>query len=383
VQAELARYVVATGDTYVRALNRIPGRLPFTRVRASWTLWLSLLAFIPGTIGMGGIVGGSGQALGLMLPSVDPRWLSLLAAGVAAAILGTGSYPRLQWTTGVLVAFFVATTAVAAVAMQSTDFRVTAADLTAGFSFEFPAGTLLLALAVYGATGVNSAEIAGYTYWCIEKGYPSLAGAAPDDPDWLARARGWIGVLQQDVWLTLLILTAATVPFYLLGAGVLHASGLQPQGLDTVRVLSGAFTETLGAGSLWLFAVAAFCILYSSVIAGFGGISRFLPDCLVEFGWLDRADLANRKRWTRIFGAVLPLASGVVYLAFPDPVALLTIGALMGAALLPVQSGATIWLQRRLDARLRPGAAARALLWCTFLFQAGMAALLAAVLLAG
>ena len=31
VQAELARYVVLSGDTYLRALNRIPGKLPGPR----------------------------------------------------------------------------------------------------------------------------------------------------------------------------------------------------------------------------------------------------------------------------------------------------------------------------------------------------------------
>lgn len=88
-----------------------------------------------------------------------------------------------------------------------------------------------------------------------------------------------------------------------LGVGVLHASGQQPQGLETVEVLSAMFTNTFGGWSLWLVG---------------------------------------------------------------------------GAALLPVQSGATIWLQRRrMDARVRPSAAAHVLLWLTFLFQLSMAALVA------
>ena len=63
VQAEFARYVVVSGDTYLRAMNRIPGRVPGPRGPISWTIWMGLLAFIPGVIGMGGIVGGAGQAL--------------------------------------------------------------------------------------------------------------------------------------------------------------------------------------------------------------------------------------------------------------------------------------------------------------------------------
>ena len=378
VQEELDRYIVAFGDTYLRAMNRIPGRLPGGRNPVSWTLWFSLLAFIPGLIGMGGILGATGQSLALLFPSADSRTLTFFAALAASAILYSGSYRRLEWTMLAMVTGFTVATLIAAIAMQFTDYGVSASDLAAGFAFDLPVEYLVLALAVYGATGVNSAEISTYTYWCIDKGYPSFVGGRRDDPSWPARARGWIRLLQTDVWITLAILTCATLPFYLLGAGVLHAAGQEPQGLDTVRVLSAMFTDTLGGWSFWLFGGAAFCILSSSVIAGFGGISRFAPDYLVEFGLLARADLAIRMRWVRGCGGLLPIVSAIGYLAMPSPVALLTVGALMGAALLPVQSGATLWLQRhRMDARVRPSPAAQALLWLTFLFQVAMAALIA------
>ena len=378
VQAELARYIVASGDTYLRAMNRIPGRLPGPRTPVSWTLWFSLLAFIPGLVGMGGILGATGQSLELVFPSVDSRWFALLTAIAASAILYSGSYRRLEWTMLALVACFTVAILAAAIAMQFTEYRIGAGDLAAGFGFNLPAEYLVLALAVYGATGVNSAEISTYTYWCIEKGYPSFVGGRRDDPSWPARARGWIRLLQTDVWITLAILTCATLPFYLLGASVLHAAGQQPQGLETVQVLSAMFTDTLGGWALWLFGGAAFCILSSSVIAGFGGISRFAPDYLCEFGYLKRENLAARMRWIRGCGGLLPMLSAMSYLAMPSPVALLTVGALMGAALLPVQSGATLWLQRRrMDACVRPSPAAQTLLWLTFLFQLTMAALVA------
>jgi Mn2+/Fe2+ NRAMP family transporter len=382
VQAELARYVIVSGDTYLRAMNRIPGKLPGPRGSVSWTLWFSLFAFIPGIIGMGGILGGTGQALELLFPQIDSRWLAAAAAVSASAVLVSGSYRRLERIMLLLVMGFTLTTLIAAVAMQITEFRWSPADLAAGFRFDFPAEHAVLALAVFGATGVNAAEISSYTYWCIEKGYSAVVGANDGSPPWLERARGWIGVLQADIWLTLLILTCATLPFYLLGAGVLHETGQQPRGLETVAVLSRMFTQTLGGWSLWLFGTAAFCILYSSVVAGFGGISRFAPDYLVEFGFLERSALAARLRWIRGCGAVLPVVSLLFYLLLPSPLALLTIGALMGAVLLPVQSGAALWLHRHcMDPRVRPSPPANALLWFTFLFQAAMAVLVAIYLM--
>ena len=41
IQAELARYVITTGDTYLRALNRLPGKLRFfNKERVAWPIWL-------------------------------------------------------------------------------------------------------------------------------------------------------------------------------------------------------------------------------------------------------------------------------------------------------------------------------------------------------
>jgi Mn2+/Fe2+ NRAMP family transporter len=376
VQAELARYIVVSGDTYLRGMNRIPGRLPGPRGPVSWTLWFGLLAFIPGVVGVGGIIGGTGQALSLFMPAIDSRWTSAIIALVASAILYSGTYPRLERTMLALVAGFTVATLVSAIAMQFTPYRLSWDDLAGGFEFRLPAEHLVLALAMYGATGVNSSEIPTYSYWCIEKGYPSFVGGERSDPDWPARARGWIRLLQVDVWITLAILTCATLPFFVLGAGVLHVEGLRPQGLETITVLSGMFTQTLGEWAWWLFGVAAFCILFSSVVAGTGGVTRLAPDYLVEFGLLERAKIATRIRWTHILGAVLPIASLLFYLAIPSPLALLTIGALAGAVLLPIQSGATLWLQRRcMDQRLRPSSPAHVFLWLTFLFQVGMAVL--------
>ena len=82
LQAELARYVVLSGDTYLRALNRAPGKLPGPRGKFSWPIAVGLLAWIPGVTGMGGLIGGAGQAIVLMFPEVN----ALVAIGVLAIL---------------------------------------------------------------------------------------------------------------------------------------------------------------------------------------------------------------------------------------------------------------------------------------------------------
>lgn len=375
IQAELSRYILVSGDTYVRAMNRLPGKVPGPRKRVSFAVAMALIAMPPALVGLGGIVGGAGQALNLLLPWLPSTWATGLVAAATIGLLLSGSYKVLERVMLVLVLSFSAATLICAILMQFTEYGVTAADLTTGFSFDFPLIYLVLALSVYGYTGVNSSETSAYTYWCIEKGYPNFIGR-PDAPGWEARAKGWIKVLQTDVWVTLLILTCATVPFYLLGAGVLHALGEQPSGLETISVLSNMFTETLGPWAVWLFGIGAFCILFSTMLAAVSGGGRYIPDYLIELGYLERDDLRARQRIIRGYALVIPIFAFLLYLTVQNPVLLVTIGAMTLALMLPVQSGAVLWFQaRRMDPRIRPGRFIRAAVWAIFLFELGMSGL--------
>ena len=369
VQAEITRYCISTGDTYMRALNRLPGKIEGPKGPVGWPVWLAVLSFFPGIFGLGGIVGGAGQGLALMFDGLNPILATGLVSVGAIGILATGSYPYLERIMLGLVMSFTVITLFSSGVMQTTEFQMTLEDLAEGFSFEFPLAVAALAIAMYGYTGVNGGEIAAYTYWCVEKGYPKYIGADSTDPRWVERARGWIKVLHADVWLTLLILTLATVPFYLLGAGVLHATGARPEGLETIEVLAGMFTGTLGGWSILLFAVGAFCILFSTTLSAVGAGGRVFPDYIVEFGFIKRTQI-HRRQWTRGYVIVIPIIAFCLDMGFQNPVILVMISASFAAITLPIQSGATLWLQRRhMDQRIKPHWILKSALWATFVFQ--------------
>ena len=250
----------------------LPGRIPGPHGPVGWPIWLAVAGLFIGIPGLGGIVGGAGQGLELLtgIPAA-------IIAVVAMIILASSSYRYLERIMLVLVMGFTATTILSAVMMQFTEHQLTSDDLATGLAFDFPLEYAALAIAMYGYTGVNSGEISAYTYWCVEKGYPKYIGADRDDPG-VARAKGWIKVLHTDVWATLIILTFATVPFFILGAGVLFESGTTPEGIDAVKVLSGMFTETLGPWSMWVFGLGAFFILFSTTLSGIGAGGRVFPD---------------------------------------------------------------------------------------------------------
>ncbi len=375
LQAELARYVVLSGDTYLRALNRTPGRIPGPRGRFSWPLLLGLIAFVPGLTGLGGIIGGAGQALVLLFPGLTPVTAVAILALSTAVLLGSGGYRRLEKLMLLFVFTFTCLTLISAGLMQGTEYATRWEDVKSAFDFEFSTEFAVLALAAYGYTGVNSGEISSYSYWCIEKGYPARIGAFDGSAAWYARARGWLRVLRTDVWITLVILTLATVPFYLLGAGILHATGQQPSGNETIVALSNMFTLTLGEWSIWIFAVGAFSILFSSTLAGVAAGGRYIPDYLMELGFLSRSRLDVRYAVIKWYGLVVPFLGLLLYAGFQRPVLMVTVAGSFAAIMLPVQSGLTLYLQaKRLPKEVQPGRLARTFLQVTFLFQLGMAA---------
>lgn len=377
VQAEIARYTITSGDTYLRAINRLPGKL----WRISWPIWLGLLAYVPGTMGLGGIIGGAGQSLSFLASIIGFSLDGVVATGLIALatslILSTGSYKWLERISLPLVLVFTAATLVCSIAMQFTEFRTTPSDIIAGLTPDFGlfVAFAALALAAYGYTGTTSGDITAYTYWCIEKGYPSYLGADKTDPGWVDRARGWMKVLHTDIWLALIIVTCATIPYYVLGAGVLNAMGIVPEGnSETIGALSNIFTQTLGMWAVWFFAIGAFFILFSTVLSGVGAGGRSIPDYLIEMGVFDRSNLRLRMLIIRWYLGILPMIAFLIYLFIPNFVVLIMIGGLTSALFLPIQSGATLWLQKRhMDQRIRPNKLTHFALWLIFIFEAIMA----------
>ena len=379
IQAEMARYTIESGDTYLRAMNRLPGRI----WRISWPIWLGLIAYVPGTMGLGGIIGGAGQSMSFLASlgniELDGVLCTGLIAVVCSIILGTGSYKWLERVMLPLVLAFTFCTLVCLIAMQFTEFRTSPAEILGGMKPDMTlfVAVAALALSAYGYTGTTSGDISSYTYWCIEKGYPSLLGADRSDPAWESHARGWMRVLHTDVWLALLIVTCATIPYYILGAGVLNKMGLTPEGNDeTIGALSNIFTQTLGLWAVWIFAIGAFCILFSTVLSGAGGGGRSIPDYLMEMGLIERSNLALRKKIIRGYLVCLPLAAFGIYYFVTDFVILIMVGGLTSAIFLPIQAGATLWLQRtRMDPRIRPRRLTYVGIWVVFVFEAAMALL--------
>ena len=374
VQAELGRYTVSSGETVLHAFNRLPGKLPGPRKMISWFIWLWMFQQIPGHIGGGGVYGGVGQAVHMAFPFLASKWWTIIFAALAVALILSGTYRFLEKLMTFMVATFTILTMVCAILLQFTPYAITWEDVRTGLQFQFPAFAVAAALGAYGATGVTAGESMSYTYWCVEKGYARFAGPTYDSPDWIRRARGWIRVMQADVVLTLGVLTCATVPFYMLGAGVLNHTGTVPNGLETISILSGVYTQTLGEWASWLFLLGAFFVLFSTVVSGLGGTTRMVADALGVLGVIDPRNYRMRLRVMRICAVVSPTIMAMCYFFIENPVLMLTISGTIAAMMMPIVAGNTIYLRyTHINSHIKPTWRADSILWICFLIMVALA----------
>ena len=168
-----------------------------------------------------------------------------------------------------------------------------------------------------------------------------------------------------DVLVTMVVYTVSTVCFYFLGAAILHAQGLDPDGSETIATLSAIFTDSLGGWAATLFVVGSFFVLFSTVLAGVAGSSRLMTDALGVMGIINRNDYRTRLRFIRIFVIFLLVMFTIAYWLFANPPQMLGVtSSIIGAMMYPVLGLGVLYLRYfKVDPSIRPGRWTTGWLW--------------------
>jgi Mn2+/Fe2+ NRAMP family transporter len=361
VQIELGRHSVTHGATTLEMLNGVPG----PRLVTSWVLWLWVAMYV-GTLFQ--ISGMLGAIAGLFAPRAQLGAhvaAAVLPAAACALILRRGRYGPVERAATVMVALFSLVTIGAVVALRWTPWAIGWSQIGEGLSLRVP-GSVTVAFAAFGVTGMGAAELIYYPYWCLEKGYARFVGPSDGSPEWLARARGWIAVMRVDAWVSMAIYTVSTICFYLLGAAVLHARGERLTGETLVPVLSGMYADVFGPAGRIGFLLGAFVVLFSTVFVSTASNARLLADGAGLFRLLKDPTAERRRRLMRHACVGLPALSVLFYLAVAEPVALVLAGALAQGLMLPFLGFTALHLRHRHTPReLAPGAAWNTALWAS------------------
>jgi len=360
VQAEMGRYIIASGETGLASFNRVPG----PRFKINWVVVAWAVMTLMTLLQIGAMFGGVSQVMNLLIPSVPVWTWVLIFWGITLALLLGGAYERVERLAMIKVGLFTMLTFLAAVLLIRQPQNFSWAQIVDGFKFKLPGEGISTAVAVFGITGVGASELMMYPYWCVEKGYARFAGKRDDSPEWNARARGWIRVMHTDIFVSMIIYTIATVAFYMLGAGILHSMGKVPSAKDMIPTLSNIYTQTLGQWSLWIFYAGAIVTLYGTIFAATAANSRVFADMFRLMGAFKADDYSARKRYRNTFIVLITAIPVGLFLFFDSPVKMVVAGGLAQAMMLPIIGVSTLYLRHRhLPKEIAPSPWVTAFLW--------------------
>jgi hypothetical protein len=173
-----------------------------------------------------------------------------------------------------------------------------------------------------------------YNYWCLEKGYAAFTGPQNDSPQWKKRAQGWIRVMYMDALVAMLVYTAVTAAFYLLGAAILHNRGIIPEGNELIETVALIYTESLGNSVRNIYLVGAFFVLFSSLFAANAAWTRMYADIFGQLQWIDFQDPRQRRRIIAVLAWLFPAAWALTYMYFELPVVMILFGGAVGSVML-------------------------------------------------
>ncbi|TDC05496.1 divalent metal cation transporter [Streptomyces sp. 8K308] len=337
IQAELARWTILNGRTALDGYRDVSPRIG----PLGWINWLWIGMDFAKMLQRGGIIGGTAAACSVMWPITGEAlsfsslfcWTVIITASVVL-LLQTARYAVVEQAAVISVIIFTVITVGLALALPFTDFGFGPSDLGEGLSFTIPAGTLGIALAMFGLTGVGADEMTTYTYWCLEKGYARWTGPDDGTEERARRAEGWLKVMRLDVTVSWLVCTLCTLAFYVIGASVLHPQNLVPEGNDVITTLSRMYTDTMGPWAKYVFLVGAIAVLYSTIIGSTASVPRLWTNSLGLLGVIDWNDLRVRRRTIRLLTVCLPPLWASSYLWVQSPVLMVQIGGIGGGVFL-------------------------------------------------
>jgi Mn2+/Fe2+ NRAMP family transporter len=351
IQAELGRFTIATGQASLEGFDHLPG----PRWKVSWAVWGWALMVLMTLLQVGAMFQGVGQVLHLVLPFLPVRAWIVICFGITLALLLGGGYGRIERLAVVKVSLFTLLTVLAAVLLVRHPESFSWEKVSSGLMLHMPTAGLATAVAVFGVTGVGTGELFMYPYWCVEKGYARYVGRRDGSEAWARRARGWVRVMHLDIFASMAVYTLATLAFYLLGAGVLHARGEVPEGSGLIATLSKLYTETLGAWSLPIFYVGAIVTLYGTVFATTAAHSRLYADFMRLLGRFPREDFAARTRHRNRFVVLLTGIPLILALVLAKPGKMVVAGAWGQSLMLPVAALGAVYLRhKRLPREVQP-----------------------------
>ncbi|WP_209348482.1 divalent metal cation transporter [Pontixanthobacter sp. CEM42] len=242
------------------------------RELAPWlVLLVAAMALSVSPIGLAA-VSATTAAILAALTGVELPFLALVVIVIGATILMllVGGYGWLDHLSKFLIAFLsLATVTAAALALPRVNWA-------SAVSFEWTMDPLALLFVV---------ALAGFM--------PSAIGQSVDISIWTLKSqedeadsdRLPMGTMRNGFLSAYALTTFLAICFCIMGAGVMHSGGVTPESgaAELATQIINLYKETLGPIPAYLAAIAAFCVMVTTMVASFDGAARGIGALYQEY----------------------------------------------------------------------------------------------------
>ncbi len=348
INREVGRYTVATGETVLEGMRRIPGP-------NNWAIWLILLPqLVVAVATIAGLAGSAASALILTLPGDIRIWM-ILAVLASTALVAWGEYQGIE-RVAMAIAIALGVASVVAALTALTDPSPLLVGLAPRVPADIDFGEVLPWL---GFMLSGTAGMIWYSYWLRSKGYGGATSSPTEtsshseaDLDRTAREqlRGWLQMMTLDNSVAVIGTLIITGAFLILGTELLMPRGLVPAEDEIASVLGRLLGELWGPIGFWFMVTAVFIGFWDTVLSDQDGFGRMFANGLTllpGFKQLltNHSDIRVRRWLVLTLLTAIPIG---VYLLVGRPVGLLALAGAIEAAQIPVLAGLVIWMNDRL-----------------------------------
>jgi Mn2+/Fe2+ NRAMP family transporter len=334
----LARYTIATGEDIFVGFSHIPGP-------RYWFVWVMGVIYLVGAVGYSGISLACGSALYALFPSLSMVQWAVIVVILAYVLLLSGSYGSVE-----KVAFILSFVLIVGVLYSLAALRPDVSWFFRGLAPKLPSGSGQTVVSLLGWTAGGTSTLI-YSFWILEKG---IGRGKSEGKNF----RGWLSLIRLDTGISYVLMTLISFAFLTIGVLVLRTAGpdggpLIPAREETTAVLSRLITVATGPQTQIIFLVAAFAILYSTVIGLVDGKSRALRSAVQMIH--PRSKKISDKNMYRLFATLMCLII-FAFLFTKRPVVLIVLISAVEAPVLSVSAVMLIYLlHKKLPRAMRPG----------------------------
>ena len=339
------RYAAATGESLITGYARMPGP-------KGWALWILLFVTVAQGIGvLAGVVAIAGAVLSTFIGH-EPfaGFYIILVIGTVLLFLVLGGYNWMDFLNKVMMTvLFLATLVVFIPAVPApAEFEHFVIPIV-------PVGSIAVITGILGwmPTGIDVSI--WHSLWTLEK-HRDLTPVQTSEKRWEIFR---LSLMDMRVGYILSFIVASV--FLMLAGVYLYGTPDKIDGAEFARSLAKIYTSNLGYWMYFVFMVAAFIAMYSTVYTVMDGFSRSFAEMASTLFPKIRARWRMKLYW--IFVLSTATFAILILLAFKgnNPVTLVLDVALLSLCVAPLYYGLNYYCVTRLikEEKFRPGTSAR------------------------